>query len=320
MNNLPISNSAFSSPRRVLPLWHTLLLTLVLPLTGCAAGGPGSVGSTGYVLLPADQRLISALPPPQLSSVDLAGSCRNTDLAFESQRAQARWPAPGYIMPLQHWAMYHAGSRVAVSEPRCADNELAVKLWQSAIGSPVTGQMSERDAAEFVRIIDAHDSRYAHAARQRAMTNEGRAVAVHPSPAGRDDEAIRQKIEQGDPDIQLEIAMIYYKGRGVRQDYDRAAAWCRKAAEQGHPQAQAMLGTMYADGQGVRRDEAQAVVWFRKAAEQGHSPAQNALGAAYLAGRGVQRNDAQALAWFRKAEAQGDFTAKKLIDEIKSGR
>ncbi|MFZ1494959.1 MAG: tetratricopeptide repeat protein, partial [Candidatus Competibacter denitrificans] len=218
MNNLPISNSAFSSPRRVLPLWPTLLLTLVLPLTGCAAGGSGSAGSTGYVLLPADQRLIGALPPPQLSSVDLSGSCRNTDLAFESQRAQARWPAPGYIMPLQHWAMYHAGSRVAVSSPRCADNELAVRLWQSAIGSPVTGQMSERDATEFVRIIDAHDSRYAHVARQRTMTKEETAVDVY-----------RSLAEQGDPKAQYRLGAVYEQ----QGNWPEAERWYRKAAAQG---------------------------------------------------------------------------------------
>ena len=54
----------------------------------------------------------------------------------------------------------------------------------------------------------------------------------------------------------------------MKKDFARAAKSFRKAAEQGFPQAQGMLGLMYFNGQGVPKDRAEVVRWYRKAAEQ----------------------------------------------------
>ena len=54
---------------------------------------------------------------------------------------------------------------------------------------------------------------------------------------------------------------MYYKGQGVRQDYQKAFEWYTKAANQGHAKAQFNLGVMYEEGQGVRQD-------YRKAKER----------------------------------------------------
>lgn len=70
---------------------------------------------------------------------------------------------------------------------------------------------------------------------------------------------------------------------------------CRKAAEQGNPEAQYNLGVMYAKGQGVPKDGGQALFWFRKAAEQDYAEAQYLLGSLCLAGRGVPQDARQAL-------------------------
>ena len=52
------------------------------------------------------------------------------------------------------------------------------------------------------------------------------------------------------------------------QDFDEAAQCLRKAAEQGHAGAQMNLGVLYERGKGVRQDFAEAMHWYRKAAEQ----------------------------------------------------
>ena len=163
-----------------LPL--ALLVALVLPLTGCVAGGPQSFASTGYVLMPADRATVNALPTPQLSAVDLSGTCRNTGPIFEDERARAKWTAPSYALPLGFWAMNYVGARAGTSAPPCTDIELATKLWQSAIGSPITGRLSERDVTEFVRIVDAHDPRYAQAG-QRKMAKEKPEQRITPKQA-----------------------------------------------------------------------------------------------------------------------------------------
>ena len=88
---------------------------------------------------------------------------------------------------------------------------------------------------------------------------------------------------QGDAEAQYELALMYAKGRGVPQDFTKAAGWYRKAAEQGDAKAQHNLGCCYELGKGVRKNLTKAVAWFRKAAEQGYADAetQRILGCCY---------------------------------------
>src|SRR5262249_49188828 len=52
----------------------------------------------------------------------------------------------------------------------------------------------------------------------------------------------------------------------VAQDYQEALKWYRKAAEQGLPQAQCNMGLMYYFGQGVAQDYVRAHMWYTVAA------------------------------------------------------
>jgi hypothetical protein len=74
--------------------------------------------------------------------------------------------------------------------------------------------------------------------------------------------------EQGDPEAQLELGLMYLHGRGVRVNYAKARMWLLKAAEQDDPDAQHELGLMYYYGRGVAVDRAEAYKWFKLAAEQ----------------------------------------------------
>ncbi|MDR1486999.1 MAG: hypothetical protein LBT62_03235 [Deltaproteobacteria bacterium] len=49
------------------------------------------------------------------------------------------------------------------------------------------------------------------------------------------------------------------------------------AADEGHPTAQYALGLMYYDGKDVPLDRDKALELIRASAEQGYAPAQNAL-------------------------------------------
>ena len=123
----------------------------------------------------------------------------------------------------------------------------------------------------------------------------------------------RKAAEQGDAAAQHNLGVMYEAGRGVARDDAQAVAWYRKAAEQGVASAQNKLGVMYADGRGVARDESQAVAWYRNAAEQGYAYAQFNLGVMYASGRGVARNESQAEAWYRMAAEQGYAPAQILL-------
>jgi TPR repeat protein len=91
----------------------------------------------------------------------------------------------------------------------------------------------------------------------------------------------------------------------MRRQDGEAAKWLGKAAEQGEPQAQFGLGVMYANGRGVPQDYAQAVKWFHAAVDRGNLAPCFYLGLFYENGLGVAKNDAEAVKWYTKAAAAG---------------
>ena len=84
-----------------------------------------------------------------------------------------------------------------------------------------------------------------------------------------DVKAYRRAAEEGVAPAQFRLAVMYYSGEGVRQDYSEAANWFRKAAQQGDAGAQKNLGVMYGKGQGVPQSHAEAYVWTDIAAKSG---------------------------------------------------
>ena len=99
-------------------------------------------------------------------------------------------------------------------------------------------------------------------------------------------------------------------------DYLAALEWFRLAAQQGHPQAQDCLAIMYASGWGVPQDHAEAALWYRKAAEQNYVESQRRLGKAYAEGRGMPHDPVQAVAWYTRAAEQWDYKSATDLSEI----
>ena len=83
------------------------------------------------------------------------------------------------------------------------------------------------------------------------------------------------------------IGDIYYWGKGVAKDYERAMAAYKVAAEAGDAFSQHQVGGMYYDGHGVAVDYQQARAWLEKAAAQDDPKAVGELGGMYLLGEGV---------------------------------
>lgn len=75
-----------------------------------------------------------------------------------------------------------------------------------------------------------------------------------------------QAAEQGYLDAQFNLALLYYRGDGVLQDYRAAHAWFIQAANQGDADAQHALGVMYYNGEGIPQDFVLAYLWFNIAA------------------------------------------------------
>src|SRR5690554_4986669 len=67
-------------------------------------------------------------------------------------------------------------------------------------------------------------------------------------------EKIVTDAREGDGKAQLDLALLYYDGENLPQDYKKAKAWFEKASKQNIMLAQYLLGEMYYYGQGVEQD------------------------------------------------------------------
>ena len=115
---------------------------------------------------------------------------------------------------------------------------------------------------------------------------------------------------------QFSLAMLYYNGEGVIQDYKEAMKWFRLSAEQGHTKAQHNLGWMYYIGDGVIQDYKEAMKWFRLSAEQcteGTVRSQYNLGWMYEQGEGVTKDYKEAMKWYHIAAEQGDVSSQSKL-------
>lgn len=122
--------------------------------------------------------------------------------------------------------------------------------------------------------------------------------------------------EDGDPNAQYNVGLMYLKGEGTTADQTVALRWFRRAARQGQTDAQTFLGALHADGQGVPKDYLRAARWFTRAAEAGHPAAQGFLGQLYADGLGVPQDRVQAYLWWSLAEANGYREARALRERL----
>ena len=63
----------------------------------------------------------------------------------------------------------------------------------------------------------------------------------------------------------------------MKQDKEKAFFWLLRAAEQGEAESQYNVAVMYAKGEGVKQNDSSAHEWMRKSAEQGYELAVNEM-------------------------------------------
>lgn len=78
-------------------------------------------------------------------------------------------------------------------------------------------------------------------------------------------EAVRLYAQQNNTEAQVELALRYYAGFQVPQDFPAAFKWMSIAANAGRSDAQDLLSRMYADGIGTTVDPSKSEMWFAKA-------------------------------------------------------
>ena len=105
----------------------------------------------------------------------------------------------------------------------------------------------------------------------------------------------------------------YFSNQDKPRNPEKAFRHYLMAAKHGSEKSQNMIGVMYSRGDGVKQDYDKANFWWEKAAKQGHSWAIANLGRAYLEGRGFQKDKAKAIELLEESAALGNGEAKKTL-------
>ncbi len=143
--------------------------------------------------------------------------------------------------------------------------------------------------------------------RQAAYTpSAGQVSGLNPDPSLPEPvKKIEKQAFEGGASAQHDLAAIYTAGYGgVKQNYEKASFWFRKAADQGVANACYNLGVLYHQGLGVNQNIDEAIKWYKEAASLGHPEAQYNLGIAYIEGIGVSYDPQKAADYFEKAASQ----------------
>ncbi len=132
-------------------------------------------------------------------------------------------------------------------------------------------------------------------------------------------ELYREAAEQDYNMAFVPLGEIYASGDGAPQNHKRAFELFRKASKTGVPAANYHLGFAYEKGRGVRQNLALAKRNYQVAAIQGHGEAQNALGFLYRRGLGVEQDFVQAATWYQLAADQGVAGAMNRLAWLLAG-
>ena len=108
------------------------------------------------------------------------------------------------------------------------------------------------------------------------------------------------------------------------KDIDKACMWHEMAANQGEPDSQNELGVIYSEGPEEKRDLSRAAFWTRKGAESNHPAAQVRLAKMYASGTGLEESHSMAYRWAMICSEMWDWTqdgsreARRLVPLYRS--
>lgn len=124
--------------------------------------------------------------------------------------------------------------------------------------------------------------------------------------------------EQGDPQAQYDVGLMYAKGEGVTESKSIAFHYYKLAADNDHTKAQYNVGRIYyaknsAKKYGVKKSTKMAFKYYKLAADKGHKNAQYNVGFMYDFGKGVDASVDNAKKYYRLAAAKDHKLAKQNL-------
>lgn len=93
---------------------------------------------------------------------------------------------------------------------------------------------------------------------------------------------IEIKSDRASPNDLAVTGLLFEKGKGVPQSYEKAFHYYQQSADQNYPMGQYLLGLCYEEGKGVGQSLEKAIEYYKKATTQGYCLAMGALGKCLL--------------------------------------
>jgi len=126
---------------------------------------------------------------------------------------------------------------------------------------------------------------------------------------------LKAQSDEGNPDAKFYLGTLYYSGKNLDQNFDKAISLFQEASDGGNVSATFNLGIIYAKGRGVDVDEKKAFNYYKKAAFGGLPQAQYNYALWLREGRIGEANTVEAIKWF-KISANKNFD-RSLIELAK---
>jgi TPR repeat protein len=131
-------------------------------------------------------------------------------------------------------------------------------------------------------------------------------------------EVLTKFANEGNPVAQLRLGDLYFHGKGVTEDENKAIYWWKKSAASGNAEAMYQIAHAYLFGSSAAKSvddpDREAASWYFQAASAGHAEAAYTLGLLFIAGKGVVEDRNEAIRWFRVAAGKGHAEARKALE------
>lgn len=122
--------------------------------------------------------------------------------------------------------------------------------------------------------------------------------------------------QQGHPEAQFFVALMYSRGDGVQQNQQEAVRWYTLSALQGWSDSMFNLGQQYYRGEGVERNLTYAADLFFLTATTGDADGQWATGLCFAHGEGRQQDVIEGCAWLLLAANQNHEAARQELEQL----
>lgn len=124
--------------------------------------------------------------------------------------------------------------------------------------------------------------------------------------------SLQAKADDGDSSAQYEVGFHY-----INRNSTLSAQWLEKAVAQGHAGAMFWLGRMYYLGKGVMLNIEKAISLYKESARNGYEQAQLHVGMMLLSGNEIAKDEQKALSYLVKAANKGNYLARCRLKEMR---